>query len=72
LSGDDKRITEKRICTKLKDDLDPPLSYRTVEVLNEIPILAEDDVETLAVIPDVYIERHSDKEAMGVIHRQAS
>ncbi|CAF1673661.1 unnamed protein product, partial [Adineta ricciae] len=51
---------------KLSDDSNPSSPYRAVEVLDELRSQPEEDVETLAIIPDLCLERHADKETMGV------
>jgi long-chain acyl-CoA synthetase len=63
---DDKRGKQKRLRAKLRDDEDPSSPYRAVEVLDELRTQPEDEVETLAVIPDLCLQRHADKETMGV------
>ncbi|UJR29514.1 hypothetical protein I4U23_010731 [Adineta vaga] len=63
---DQKRNEQRRIRAKLIDDNDPSSPYRAVEVIDELRTQPEDDVETLAVIPDLCLERHADKETLGV------
>ena len=63
---DQKRTKQKRLRAKLTDDSDPSSPYRAVDVLDELRSQPEDDVETLAVIPHLALERHADKETMGV------
>jgi len=63
---DNKVVKQKRVRAKLTDDSDPSSPYRAVEVLDELQTQPEDDVETLAVIPDLCLQRHPDKETLGV------
>jgi len=63
---DDKGIKQKRVRAKFTDDSDPSSPYRAVEVLNELKTQPEDDVETLADIPDRALQRNADRETMGV------
>jgi len=63
---DNKVVKQKRVRAKITDDSDPSSPYRAVEVLNELQTQPEDDVETLAVIPDLCLQRHPDKETLGV------
>ncbi|CAF2859817.1 unnamed protein product [Rotaria sp. Silwood2] len=61
LGKDDRKgLKQKRIPAKLIDDSDPSSPYRALEVLDELRTQPEDDVETLAVIPDLCLERHAD------------
>jgi long-chain acyl-CoA synthetase len=64
--NDDKSKKQKKIRAKLTDDSDPSSPYRAVEVLHELKSQPEDDIETLAVIPDICLQRFPDKETMGV------
>ncbi len=63
---DNKVVKQKRVRAKITDDSDPSSPYRAVEVLDELQTQPEDDVETLAVIPDLCLQRHPDKETLGV------
>jgi len=63
---DDKNEKQKRIRGKITDDEDPSSPYRAVEVLDELQNQPEDDVQTLADIPDLCLQRFPDKETMGV------
>jgi long-chain acyl-CoA synthetase len=63
---DNKVVKQKRVRAKITDDSDPSSPYRAVEVLDELQTQSEDDVETLAVIPDLCLQRHPDKETLGV------
>ncbi|CAM4811169.1 unnamed protein product [Rotaria magnacalcarata] len=62
----DTHLKQKRLRAKLTDDLDPPSPYRAVEVLNELQTRPEEDIETLADIPDMAVKRFADRETMGV------
>ncbi len=57
---------QKRIRAKLTNEDDPSSPYRAVEVLDKLQTQPEKKVDTLAVIPDLCLKRHADKETMGV------
>jgi len=63
---DDKNEKQKRIRAKLTDDEDPSSPYRAIEVLDELQNQPSIDVETLADIPDLCLQRYPDKETMGI------
>ena len=63
---DDVSVKQKQIRAKLIDENDPSSPYRAVEVLDKLQIKPEKKVETLAVIPDLCLERYADKQTMGV------
>jgi long-chain acyl-CoA synthetase len=63
---DDRSEKQKRVRAKLTDDSDPSSPYRDVEVLDKLQIQPEKKVHTLAVIPDLCLKRHADKETMGI------
>jgi long-chain acyl-CoA synthetase len=63
---DDTSEKQKRVRAKLTDDSDPSSPYRDVEVLDKLQIQPEKKVHTLAVIPDLCLKRHADKETMGI------
>ncbi|CAF1583345.1 unnamed protein product, partial [Adineta ricciae] len=50
---DRKRDRQRRVRAKLSDDSNPSSPYRAVEVLDELRSQPEEDVETLAIIPDL-------------------
>ncbi|CAF1671091.1 unnamed protein product, partial [Adineta ricciae] len=50
---DRKRNRQRRVRAKLSDDSNPSSPYRAVEVLDELRSQPEEDVETLAIIPDL-------------------
>ena len=62
----DQNEKHKRIRSKLIDCSDPSLPYRAIEVLNQLENQPEEDVQTLADIPDLCLQRFPDKETMGV------
>jgi long-chain acyl-CoA synthetase len=62
----DKTVKQKKVRSKLIDDSDPSSPYRAIQVLDELQIQPEDDIETLANIPELCLERFPDKETMGV------
>ncbi|CAF1363791.1 unnamed protein product [Adineta steineri] len=67
LGKDDNKVNkQKRARAKLTEDSDPSSPYRAVEVLKKLRTQPDDEVETLADIPDLCLERHADKETMGV------
>jgi long-chain acyl-CoA synthetase len=63
---DDRNDKQNKLRAKLIDDSDPSSPYRAVEVLNKLQNQPEDEIETLADIPALCLERHPDKETMGV------
>ncbi|CAF3777239.1 unnamed protein product [Rotaria sordida] len=63
---DEKKEKQTRIRAKLTNDSDPSSPYRALEVLDELQNQPELAVETLADIPDLCLQRYSDKETMGV------
>jgi hypothetical protein len=63
---DDKHNKQKRVRAKLIDDSDPSSPYRAVEVLDGLQTKPEEDVETLADIPDLAVKRFADRQTMGV------
>lgn len=66
--GKKNEVREKqgRIRAKLIDEDDPLSPYRAVEVLDKLQTQPEGRVNTLAVIPDLCLQRHADKQTMGV------
>lgn len=64
--NDDRHEKQKKVRSKLVDSSDPSSSYRAMRVLNELENQPEEDVRTLADIPDLCLERFADKETMGV------
>lgn len=63
---DHKHIKQKRIRSKLIDDKDPSSPYRAIQVLDNLKNQPEDEVDTLSIIPDLCLQRHSNKQTMGV------
>lgn len=61
-----KSRKQNRIRAKLVDDNDPSSPYRAIEVLDQLQNQPEDDIQTLACIPDLCLQRYPDKETMGV------
>ncbi|CAF3068503.1 unnamed protein product [Rotaria socialis] len=67
LGKDDRKYgKQKRIRSQLIDSSDPSSPYRAVEVLHQLQTQPEDQLETLAVISDLCLQRHADKETLGV------
>ena len=64
--NDDQHEKQKKVRSKLIDSSDPSSPVRAMDVLNQLENQPEEDVETLAVIPDLCLERFPDKETMGV------
>lgn len=66
--GKKNELREKqgRIRAKLINEEDPSSPYRAVEVLDKLQTQPEGRVNTLAVIPDLCLQRHADKQTMGV------
>jgi long-chain acyl-CoA synthetase len=63
---DDKRGKQKKIRSKLIDENDPSSPYRAVGVIHQLKTQPEDEIETLADIAQLCLERFPDKETMGV------
>ncbi len=63
---DKKNEKQNRIRAKLIHEDDSSSPYRAVEVLDKLQTQPEKKVHTLAVIPDLCLERYADKETMGV------
>lgn len=63
---DEQKEKQNRVRAKLIKEDDPSSPYRAVEVLDKLQIQPEKKVHTLAVIPDLCLERYADKETMGV------
>jgi hypothetical protein len=63
---DERSEKQKRVRAKQMDDSDPTSSYRAVEVFDKLPTQPEHKVKTLAVIPDLCLQRFADRETMGV------
>ncbi|CAF3504649.1 unnamed protein product [Rotaria sp. Silwood1] len=63
---DHKRDRQKRIRAKLIDDSNPSSPYRAIEVLDQLQTQPEDELETLASIPDLCLQRHPQKQTFGV------
>ena len=63
---DEVRTKQRRVRAKLTNEDDPSSAYRAVEVLDKLHTQPEGRVNTLAVIPDLCLQRHADKETMGV------
>ncbi len=64
--NNDLSAKQTRIRAKLVDENDPSSPYRAVEVLDALQTEPEKKVHTLAVIPDLCLKRHADKETMGI------
>lgn len=63
---DEKQEKQKRLRAKLTDDSNPSSPYRAMEVLDNLQNQPEEEVATLADIPDLCLLRYADKETMGV------
>ncbi|CAF1351912.1 unnamed protein product [Rotaria sordida] len=61
-----KNEKQRRIRAKLIDDSDPSSSYRAIQVLDQLKTQPEDQLETLANIPDLCLQRHPHKQTLGV------
>ena len=66
--GKKNELREKqgRIRAKLTNEEDPSSPYRAVEVLDKLQTQPEGRLTTLAVIPDLCLQRHAEKQTMGV------
>lgn len=64
--NDQIHFKQKEIRAKLTDDNDPSSPYRAVQVLKELKNQPEDQIETLADIPEVCLQRYPKRETMGV------
>ena len=64
--NDQIRVKQKRTRAKLVDDEDSSSPYRAIDVINRLKTQPEDQIETLADIPQICAERFHDKETMGV------
>lgn len=64
--ADDLGEKQKRVRAKLTSEEDPSSPYRAVEVLDKLRTQPERKVDTLAAIPELCLQRHADKETMGV------
>jgi long-chain acyl-CoA synthetase len=63
---DERSKLQKKIRAKLTDPSDPSSAYRAVEVLNELRTTPDENVKTLADIPDYALQRYAHKETQGV------
>jgi long-chain acyl-CoA synthetase len=63
---DERSKLQKRIRAKLTDPSNPSSAYRAVEVLNELRTTPDENVTTLADIPDHALQRYAHKETQGV------
>ncbi len=64
---DDRRSkVQRRIRATLTDSSDPSSPYRAVEVLDELRTIPDEQVHTLADIPDHCLRHYAEKETLGV------
>ena len=63
---DERDKKQKRVRAKRMNDSDPTSSYRAVEVFDKIHTQPKHKMKTLAVIPDLCLQRFADRETMGV------
>jgi hypothetical protein len=63
---DEKSRKQKRIRSKLIDSSDPSSPYRAFEVLNELQSIPDDQVQTLADIPDYCLQHYLDRQTLGI------
>ena len=67
LGKDDyKSKKQNRIRAKLTDELDSSSAYRAVEVIDGLQNQLEDNIETLADIPEHCLQRYANKQTMGI------
>ncbi|CAF0875128.1 unnamed protein product, partial [Didymodactylos carnosus] len=62
----DKYKQQKRLRAKRVDPNDPSSPYRAEEVQQELQPILEEQVQTLADIPDLTVQRFADRETLGV------
>ncbi|CAF1639846.1 unnamed protein product [Rotaria magnacalcarata] len=63
---EDRSRRQNRTRAKLINPYDPSSPYRAVDVLDELRTTPDDNVKTLADIPDYCIQHYADKETLGV------
>lgn len=64
--NNEKWKKQKRIRSQLLDSSDPSSPYRALEVLDELQTQPNDNIQTLADIPDYCLERFANRETLGV------
>ena len=64
--GDEKRDRQKRVRAQLVDPSDPSSAYRALEVLDQLQTQPDEQIQTLADIPDYCLQRYADRETLGV------
>jgi len=64
--SDEKRQKQKRVRSRLTNPSDPSSPYRAIEVLDGLQTQPNENIHTLADIPDYCIERYADRETLGV------
>ncbi|CAF0819334.1 unnamed protein product [Adineta steineri] len=63
---DERHEKQQSLRAKLTDDSNPLAPYRAIEVLDKLKNQPENKVETLAIIPELCLQRYGDKQTMGV------
>ena len=63
---DEKQDRQRRVRAQLVDPSDSSSAYRALEVLDQLQTQPDEQIQTLADIPDYCLQRYADRETLGV------